>query len=128
MALEQRARAAERGMWGQRAYRPLTVRAAAGAALEANANCARGNAPFRIVEGRVAEAQVFDRRASLRMDGATDPPFAIVLFGESFSGWDGPDLETLTGAKIRVRGTLGVYRDEPQLCLDHSSQLEVITD
>ncbi len=128
MALEQRARAAERGMWGQRAYRPLTVRAAAGAALEANANCARGNAPFRIVEGRVAEAQVFDRRASLRMEGATDPPFSIVLFGESFSGWDGPDLETLTGAKVRVRGTLGVYRDEPQLCLDHSSQLEVITD
>ncbi|MEQ1492413.1 MAG: thermonuclease family protein [Terricaulis sp.] len=129
LALEQRARTAERGMWGQRTYRPLTARAAARAALEANANCTRGDAPFRIVEGRVAEAQVFDRRASLRMEGAAaDPPFSVVLFGESFSAWDGPDLETLTGAKIRVRGTLGVFHEQPQLCIDHSSQLEIITD
>lgn len=126
--LERRARAAERGMWSQRAYRPLTARTAARAALEANANCTRGDAPFRIVEGRVAEAQVLDRRASLRMEGAADPPFSVVLFGQSFSAWDGPDLETLTGAKIRVHGTLGVFHDEPQLCLDHSSQLEIVTD
>ncbi|MBL8545394.1 MAG: thermonuclease family protein [Hyphomonadaceae bacterium] len=128
LALEHRARTAKRGMWNERAYRPLMVRAAARAALEANANCTRGDAPFRIVEGRVAEAQVFDRRASFRMEGATEPPFSIVLFGESFRAWDGPDLPSLTGAKIRVRGTLGVYRDEPQLCLDHSSQLEIVTD
>ena len=129
LAVEQRARAAERGMWAQRAYRPLTTRAAARAALDANANCTRGDAPFRIVEGRVGEVQVFDRRASLRMEGAAaDPPFSVVLFGESFSSWDGPDLETLTGAKIRVRGTLGVFHEDPQLCIDHSSQLEVVTD
>ncbi|MEZ5957750.1 MAG: thermonuclease family protein [Hyphomonadaceae bacterium] len=129
LALEQRAREAERGMWGQRAYRPLTVRAASRAATEANTSCARGDAPFRIVEGHVAEARVFERRASLRMDGPEDePPFSLVLFGESFSNWDGPELASLTGAHVRVRGPLGVYRDEPQLCLEHSSQLELITD
>jgi len=129
LAIEQRAREAERGMWSQRAYRPLTVRAAARAATEAATSCTRGDAPFRIIEGRVAEARVFDRRASLRMEGADDaPPFSLVLFGESFSNWDGPELGSLTGVQIRARGPLGVYRDEPQLCLDHSSQLEIITD
>lgn len=128
LALEQRARAAERGMWAQRAYRPLTVRAAAAAAIEANANCLRGDAPFRIVEGRIADARVFESRASLRMEGANEPPFSLVVFGNNFSGWDGPQLADLTGAKVRVRGPLGVYRDEPQLCIEHSSQLEVLTD
>ncbi|ANP46450.1 hypothetical protein [Candidatus Viadribacter manganicus] len=40
-------------------------------------------------------------------------------------------LETrapLTGAHVRARGPLGVFRDEPQLCLEHSSQLEILTD
>ncbi|MEZ5959221.1 MAG: thermonuclease family protein [Hyphomonadaceae bacterium] len=129
LALEQRARDAERGMWRQRAYRPLTVRAAARAATEANTSCTRGSAPFRILEGRIADARIFERRASLRMEGPDDqPPFSLVLFGESFSNWDGPELASLTGAHVRARGPLGVYRDEPQLCLDHSSQLEVLTD
>jgi endonuclease YncB( thermonuclease family) len=125
---EANAREAERGMWGQRAYKPLTARAAASAAAEANANCLRGNAPYRIVEGRVADARVFDSRASLRMEGADEPPFSLVLFGENFTAWDGPQLASLTGARIRARGPLGVYRDEPQLCLEHSSQLEVLAD
>ena len=128
LQLEQSARAAERGMWSQRAYRPLTVRAASTAAIEANTNCLRGDAPFRIIEGRVADARAFDRRASLRMDGADEPPFSVVVFGENFANWDGPDLSTLTGARVRVRGPLGVYRDQPQLCLEHSSQLELIAD
>jgi hypothetical protein len=89
----------------------------------------RGDAPYRIVEGRVRDAQVFDRRASLDMEGAAaDAPFAFVVFGENFSGWDGVALGSLTGAHVRARGTLGVYRDAPQLCIQHSSQLEVLTD
>lgn len=128
LELEASAREAERGMWGQRAYTPLTVRAAATTAAEANANCLRGDAPYRIVEGRVADARVFDRRASLRMEGADEPPFSLVVFGENFTTWDGAQLASLTGARVRARGPLGVYRDEPQLCLEHSSQLEVLTD
>ncbi len=128
MEIEQRARATERGMWAERAYRPLNVRAAAAAAIEANANCLSGAAPLRIVEGRIAEASVFDRRASLRMEGADEPPFSLVLFGENFANWDGPQLVALTGARVRARGPLGVYRDEPQLCLEHSTQLEILTN
>jgi len=129
LALEARAREAEQGLWARREHRPLSTRDAASLALEANANCLRGDAPYRIIEGEVAEARVFERRASLRLAGTREgtPPFSVVVFGESFSGWDGPALASLTGADIRVRGALGVYRDEPQLCLDHASQLEVIT-
>lgn len=125
--IEARARAAERGMWGQREYRTLNVRAAAALATKAAANCLRGDAPFRVIEGRVAEARVFDQRASLVMDGA-EPPFSLVVFGENFSSWDGPQLASLSGTKVRARGPLGVYRDQPQLCLEHSSQLEVLTE
>jgi hypothetical protein len=114
---------------GGREYRALTARAAATQALEANVNCLRSVAPYRIVEAEVADARVFDRRASLRLAGApTEAPFSVVVFGESFAQWDGPALASLTGARIRVRGPLGVFRDEPQLCLDHSSQLEVLPE
>jgi endonuclease YncB( thermonuclease family) len=127
--LEVRARDAERGLWGRREYQALSARAAAEQALAANVNCLRGAAPYRIVEAEIAEARAFDRRASLRLAGApAETPFSVVVFGESFAQWDGPALASLTGARVRVRGSLGVYRDEPQLCMDHSSQLEVLTE
>jgi endonuclease YncB( thermonuclease family) len=126
MEIESRARQAERGLWGERAYRPQTVRAAARTASEADANCLSAEAPFRIVEGRVADARMFETRASLRMDGAETPPFSLVVFGDNFTAWDGAPLATLTGARIRARGRLGVYSGEPQLCLEHASQLEVL--
>ena len=120
---------AERGLWGRRTYRTVNVRTAARVALEADANCLRGTAPYRIVEGRIAEARVFERRAALTMEGAPEgTPFALVVFGENFSSWEGPQLASLTGARIRARGPLGVYRGEPQLCLEHASQLGVLTD
>ena len=129
LEIEARAREAERGLWSERAYRAANVRSAARAALEANVNCLRGDAPYRIVEGRIADARVFDRRASLAMDSApADTPFSIVVFGENFAGWDGPQLNTLSGVNVRVRGPLGVYRGEPQLCLEHASQLEVLAE
>lgn len=129
ISLEAQARAAERGMWARRTYRPLSVRAAADQAIAVNANCLRGDAPFRVLEGRVATARVFQSRAALTMDGASDTaPFTLVVFGENFNAWDGPALSSLGGARIRARGALGVYRDAPQLCLEHGSQLEVLTE
>lgn len=124
IAIEAQARRAERGLWGQRDYRPLSAGAAAELARAANINCLRGDAPYHILETRISDARVFERRASLAADG--DIPFSIVVFGESFANWNGPALTTLTGARIRVRGSLGVYRDEPQLCLDDASQLEIL--
>lgn len=129
LELEAQARGAERGLWGRRTYRAANVRSAARAALEADANCLRGTAPYRIVEGRIADARVYERRAALTMEGAPkDTPFALVVFGENFSAWEGPQLASLTGAQVRARGPLGVYRGKPQLCLEHASQLEVLAD
>jgi endonuclease YncB( thermonuclease family) len=127
LALETQARAAERGLWGRREYRTLDPRAAARAALDANASCLRGDAPYRMVEGRIGQARVLENRASLAMDGApAETPFALVLFGENFTGWQGPPLAGLAGVRVRARGPLGVFRGEPQLCLEHASQLEVL--
>ncbi len=129
LSLETQARDAERGLWARREFRALTVRAASSLAREVNETCLRGDAPYRVVEGRVRQARVFERRASLDMEGApADAPFALVVFGDSFSAWEGAPLASLTGAQVRARGPLGVYRGEPQLCLEHASQLEVVRD
>lgn len=129
LALEARAREQERGLWGRRAYAALDVRSATTLAVETNLSCLRGAAPYRVLEATVSEAQVFDRRASLTLDSApAETPFSIVIFGENFAAWDGPALASLTGARIRARGPLGVYRAEPQLCLEHASQLEILTE
>jgi endonuclease YncB( thermonuclease family) len=127
--IEARARAQERGLWGRREHRPLSARAAAAQALAADVNCLNSAAPYRFVEAEIAEARVFERRASLALAGASaEAPFAAVLFGESFTQWDGPALASLTGARVRLRGPLGVYRGEPQLCLDSALTLEVLSE
>jgi micrococcal nuclease len=126
LGVEAGAREAESGLWRERAYKPLNARTAATLARAHNDNCLRAAAPYRILDGRVASANTFDRRAVLTLEGQT--PFEIVLFGDSFANWDGPAFPTLAGAQIRVRGSLGVYRQTPQLCLDHASQLEILRD
>jgi len=127
--LEAHARAGQRGLWGRREYRALNARSASAAAREANANCLSGAAPYRVVEGRVSEARAFERRAALTLEGADgEAPFTLVVFGENFAAWSGPPLASLSGARVRARGPLGVYRNAPQLCLEHASQLEVLSD
>lgn len=127
LRVEAQARAAERGLWARSDYSILSPRAAAQLASEANTNCLRGDAPYRLVEGAVDDARVFERRAVLTLQGDnTAPAFTIVVFGENFAAWDGPDLGALGGAHVRARGPLGVFRDSPQLCLEHGTQLEVI--
>jgi len=128
--LEAQARESERGLWSRREYRALNPRAASQIAIEADANCLRGDAPYRVVEGRVQEARAFERRASLELETSESetPPFAIVVFGENFTAWSGPSLGSLDGARIRARGPLGVFRGAPQLCLEHAAQLEVLAD
>jgi endonuclease YncB( thermonuclease family) len=130
LTVEAHARAQESGLWAPRYRnnRVLAARIAADAALAAAESCTRGSAPYRIVEGRVGNAYASERRASLTLDGAAEPAFAIVVFGRNFAEWDGPDLGALTGARIRARGALGVYNGAPQLCLDHAAALEILPD
>lgn len=127
LAVERTARSGERGMWKQRDWAWLTARSAARLALRANAQCATGQAPYRFVEGEIGEARVSDGRATFALAGMPrDKTFEISLFGDDFTAWDGPDLNALAGAHIRVRGALGVFDRAPQLCLENATQLEVL--
>jgi endonuclease YncB( thermonuclease family) len=124
---EAQARAASRGLWALRDYRVLSAADAARLAQRSANTCTRGDAPYRLLQGAIHDAHVQDDRASLTLDGgAADQPFSIVLFGEAFAHWDGAPLASLSGARVRARGTLGVFHDQPQLCLDDSRQLEVL--
>jgi len=127
MALEARARRERRGLWASREHRPLDPAGAAAAALAAAVNCLSAAAPYRIVEGRIAAAEVGESRAQLAF-AAEDaaPAFTLALFGESFAAWEGPAPASLNGRRVRARGPLGIYRGQAQLCLDHASQLEIV--
>lgn len=127
LALEAQARAAQRGLWGRRTWRMLSPRSAARAALAANLDCTRPDAPFRFVEGAVLEAHVTEGRATLAMEGApARRPFSLVVFDEALQSWDGPPLEAMAGVNVRARGTLGVFGEKTQMCLDDASQLELL--
>lgn len=128
MNTEAQARTASRGLWALRDYRVLTVANASRLAQRGdNQACTRGDAPYRLIQGSIRDAQVLDNRASLTMDGgAADKPFSIVLFGDASARWDGALLASFSGARVRVRGTLGVFHDQPQICLDDSRQLEML--
>lgn len=127
LAIETQARAAQRGIWSKRTWRMLSARAAARAALTANVACTQAEAPFRFVEGVVLEANVGDRRATLALEGApARRRFSLVVFDDAFQNWSGPPLDTLAGGKVRARGTLGVFGEETQMCLDDASQLELL--
>lgn len=116
------ARAAHRGLWALRDYAILTPRKAADAAAAANLGCRSGR--FAFVEGTVQHANLEARRAVLEMEGA---PFSIAVFGQGFSSWDGAPLGSLTGKRVRVRGSLGMFHDAAQLCIDNAGELEVLT-
>lgn len=120
---EAHARETETGLWGERAYRVLSVAKAAELARESAVNCTRAAAPYRLVEGVVTSVYRGENRAALSMEG--DETFTIVAFGRGFAEWDGPAFESLQGQAIRARGPLGLYRDAPQLCLEQASGLEL---
>ncbi len=130
IALEDQARAAGRGLWGKRTYRALAASNAAATALAFGETCQRAAAPYRIVEGRIANVFQGERRAALDFEAGNDegaPRFSAVVFGEAFTGWDGAPLQTLSGQRVRVRGPLGVFRDAPQVCLDDARQIELLS-
>jgi endonuclease YncB( thermonuclease family) len=126
LVLEAQARSEGRGLWGRRGHGVLSASDAANAANASAEACTRGAAPYRVVEGRVADAYQGERRGALTLAGDAEPPFSIVLFGPNFAAWEGPDLATLEGARVRARGTLGVYNGAPQLCLEQAAALEIV--
>lgn len=127
LEVEAQARAANRGLWAQRDGRILTAQTATRAARSYNGACMSGQAPYRVLEGKVHEAQTSDTRAALIIDGGSaNAPFSVAVFGDSFAHWDGALLASLTGARIRARGGLGVIDEAPELCLENGAELEVL--
>ncbi|MBI1251443.1 MAG: thermonuclease family protein [Alphaproteobacteria bacterium] len=125
LAAEARARAAERGLWSERAY---AVRTPAQMEREAETlpeRCGRG--PFRIVEGRVRSVSANENRAYLNFGEDYRTDFTIAVYGEDAAAWraSGPDFLALEGQNVRARGRAGL-RGGPLLCLEHPSQLEVL--
>ncbi len=130
IALEAQARASQRGLWDRSGYRPLSAADAIAAALAYGENCARAAAPYRLVEGRIANVFQNERRAALDFEigEAGAPRFSAVVFGEAFSGWEGEPLQSFSGQRVRVRGALGVFRDAPQICVDDALQIELVAE
>lgn len=127
LEVEAQARAAKRGIWNQRDGRILSAQTATRAARAYNKACMSAQAPYRVLEGTVHEAQASDTRASLVIEGGSaDNPFSVAVFGDNFAHWDGPVLASLTGAHIRARGGLGMMDDAPELCLENGAELEVL--
>jgi endonuclease YncB( thermonuclease family) len=127
IALEAQARAAARGLWGKRGYRTLDAKDATEAAQSYGENCARAAAPYRLVEGRIANLFQNERRAALDFETQEGAPrFSAVVFGEAFSGWEGAPLQSFSGARVRVRGALGVFNDAPQICVEDALQIELL--
>lgn len=129
IALETQAHEAQRGLWGKRGYGGLSAADASAMALAFGETCQRAAAPYRIVEGRIANVFQTERRAALDFDiggGEGAQRFSAVVFGEAFTGWDGAPLQTFSGQRVRVRGPLGVFRDAPQICVDDARQVEVL--
>jgi endonuclease YncB( thermonuclease family) len=144
-AVEAQARAAKRGLWALADYHVLNASEAADAARAANANCRAPTAPYRIVEGRVAKADVQLHRAALALEAPREPvrgseilaadaapaepapgSFSVVIFGDAFADWDGAPLFSFEGEKVRARGTLGMFHNAPQLCVDRAEQIEML--
>jgi endonuclease YncB( thermonuclease family) len=131
IALETQARTGAQGLWAKPAYRPLSAQAASEAARAFAQTCMRGDAPYRLVEGRIANVFQSERRAALDFEAGGEeaaPRFSAVVFGDAFSGWSGEPLQTYAGQRVRVRGPLGVYRETPQICVDDARQIEVLAN
>lgn len=127
MPVEREARRLRRGLWSRRTFGPLTARSAARQALKANASCESRDAPFRLLDATINEAHVSDGRATLAVSGMpANKSFDIAVFGDAFTAWDGPELASLNGAHVLVRGPLAVFDGAPQLCLDNAMDLEVL--
>lgn len=114
---EARARAKGVGIWASPAYR---VRSANLTVEDAGS--------FQIVEGRVAHVDARPGRAFI--DFSTDPRrgFSAVIAPEdrkAFRNLD-PDLSSLAGHRVRVRGLVQDYNGRPEIFLSNPVQIELL--
>ncbi|MDX2238333.1 MAG: thermonuclease family protein [Hyphomonadaceae bacterium] len=123
-AAEERARAAGRGLWGERAYRVRTPAQLVAEVETLPPSCRRG--PFRVVEGVVRSVSASDDRAYLNFGDDYRTDFTIAIYEEDISSWreSGPDFQSFQGQSVRARGRVGA-RGGPLMCLDHPAQITI---
>ena len=118
LALEAEARAARRGIWGLRFYRPLNLE-------EARQHIGS----FQLVEGRVLETAVVRGRAYLNFGADWRSDFTISISPRDRHQFvaDGIDPTGFSGRRVRVRGWLKSYNG-PMIDVSHPEQIEVLEE
>jgi endonuclease YncB( thermonuclease family) len=116
LALESAARAAGRGIWGLRYYRPLRLE-----------DAPRFIGSFQLVEGRVLEAAVVRGRAYLNFGADWRSDFTISISPKDRRRFKAAGIDTAdyAGRRIRVRGWLKSYNG-PMIEVTHPEQIEVL--
>lgn len=117
-AIERRARADRRGIWGLNYYRVID---------ESEAN--RHVGTFQLVEGRILKAAVVRRRGYLNFGENWRQDFTIAIPKRALSRFravHGRRLDQLSGKTVRVRGWLRRYNG-PMIEATHPEQIEVLT-
>lgn len=116
LAVEEEARAARRGIWGDAAYAVLRDDAAAPFI-----------GSFRIVAGRVVSARTAGRYLYLNFGRDRRGEFAVRVRGDDVRALqrDGLDPEALVGRVVRVRGWL-LEAGGPLIELSHPEQIEIL--
>ena len=126
LAAESRARAAERGLWAERAYRVRTPAQLVAEVDNLPSSCGQG--PFRIVEGVVRSVADNDSRVYLNFGDDYRTDFTIAIYGDDAASWRevGPAFDTLRQRTIRARGRVG-SRGGPLMCVDNPAQIEIVS-
>lgn len=116
LALEVQARTARRGLWGKPYYRILR-----------HHETARFINTFQLVEGRVHKTAVVRGRAYLNFGADWKTDFTVTISPRNMRRFkrDWIRLETLEGARIRVRGWLKSYNG-PMIEATHPEQIELL--
>jgi exonuclease VII large subunit len=80
-----------------------------------------------IVTGKVAQLSMRPRIVYLNLDKKyPDAPMYCVVFARATNQFG--DLKELEGKQVEVRGKIEEYQSKPQLILNSSNQLKVVTE
>jgi DNA/RNA endonuclease YhcR with UshA esterase domain len=80
-----------------------------------------------IVTGKVAQVTIRPKVVLLNLDQPfPDSPFSVVVFPSATNKFG--DLKSLDGKSIEVQGKIKNYHDRPEIVLDSTNQLRVITN
>jgi DNA/RNA endonuclease YhcR with UshA esterase domain len=79
-----------------------------------------------IVTGKVAQITIFKKVVLLNVDKPyPDSPFTLVILPTATNQFG--DIEGLDGKDVEVTGKIKKYNDKPEIVLDSTNQLKVIT-